>query len=84
VVAVDPAKAAEWLALSIKREPLREDLVRHYARIMAAGQWRHDDGSKPIAFSSDGSRLIDGNHRLTAVMRSGVTVSLRVKHITGM
>jgi hypothetical protein len=76
VVAVDPATAAQWL--SRRSSPVHEDLVSRYAEIMAAQRWRHDGATLPIVFTDDGSRLIDGCHRLSAVVKSGLTITFNV------
>lgn len=45
--------------------------VMHLAQQMQDGQWRQN--GEPIIFSRDG-QLIDGQHRLKAVIMSGVTI----------
>lgn len=47
--------------------------VERYARDMAAGRWALN--GETIAFDSEG-RLVDGQHRLHAVARSGATVPM--------
>lgn len=72
---VTPDLAAEWLELNVTNRNLREQLVAAYARDMTSGNW-HMAG-EPIKFSKAG-KLLDGQHRLWAVVTSGVTVELLV------
>lgn len=46
--------------------------VEELCRVMRNGEWEND--GSPIRFAVDGS-LIDGHHRIAAVMKSGVTIS---------
>ncbi|MCH8965977.1 MAG: hypothetical protein IIB58_13530, partial [Planctomycetes bacterium] len=70
LVEITPAMAAEWLQ-NVDNRRLRKSRVKRYARDMKAGLWRlHHQG---IAFACDGS-LIDGQHRLWACVKSGVSI----------
>lgn len=75
VVNITPALAADWLALNAKNRNLRQHIVDAYARDMTAGEW-HFTG-EPIKFEGRGD-LIDGQHRLMAIMRCGKTVPMLV------
>lgn len=75
VMDVTPELAEEWLGKNTHNRLVRPTYVRSLARDMANGQW-HFDGA-PIRFSAEGV-LLDGQHRLHAVIRSGVTVSMLV------
>lgn len=68
---VTPEMADRWLKRNTKNRLVRDATVARYARDMAAGKW-HIDGS-PIKFGPDGS-LLDGQHRLTAVIKSNTTI----------
>lgn len=73
---VTPDLAAKWLALNIENNrSLRRRAVERYARDMKAGRWL--PCGDPIRFDEQG-RLIDGQHRLHAVLSSGVTVRMVV------
>lgn len=65
---VTPELAAKWLEKNNNRR-LRMPRVEEMARDMLNGQWR--DTHQAIAFNCDGS-LKDGQHRLHAVVKSGV------------
>ncbi len=74
---VTPAKALEYLATvdTTKQRPLKQPKVDNYAAAMAHGHWvvTHQG----IAFDDDGN-LCDGQHRLHAVVKSGVTIETQV------
>lgn len=76
VESVTPALAQQWLARNFKNNrPLRRQKVERLAEDMRAGRWLLTHQS--IAFNHDGE-LIDGQHRLAAVVESGATVSMLV------
>ncbi len=72
---VTPEVAARWLERNTRNRNQRSRTVSRYARDMAAGRW-HVDGS-PIKFAPDGT-LLDGQHRLAAVIESGATITTAV------
>jgi len=59
---------------------LRESTVNTYSRDMQNGKWR--ETHQCIAFNQDGD-LIDGQHRLHAVLRSGETIWFYVARYSG-
>jgi hypothetical protein len=73
---VTPSVAESWLSeRNDNNRRLRQKVVLGYRRDMSAGKWQpHHQG---IAFSEDG-KLLDGQHRLQAIVDSGVSVPLRV------
>lgn len=75
VVEVTPAMAQEWLNRNKDNRALRKSSVTAFARDMKRGDWvlTHQG----IAFSESG-RLIDGQHRLSAVVEAGVAVKMMV------
>ena len=75
VVQVTPAIAADWLELNTCNRTLRPKYVSVLARQMAAGNWQFNGGT--ISFSREGL-LLDGQHRLSAVVESGVTIVVLV------
>jgi hypothetical protein len=68
---ITPAIAAVWLQRNGINRPLSERHVKFLMNVMADGQWKLNGES--IIFSGD-DRLLDGQHRLTACVRSGVTI----------
>jgi hypothetical protein len=75
-VDVTPQMAEKWLRVSAEdQRTLRPRLVAKYADEMKRGEWKTTH--QGIAFGSAG-RLIDGQHRLHAIVASGVTVRMAV------
>lgn len=75
IVEITPALAKEWLQANTHNRNLRERVVNGYAADMAAGQWVEDGQS--IKFSRSGV-LLDGQHRLSAIVLAGVTIRMLV------
>jgi hypothetical protein len=73
---ITPEMAEEWLATSnTHNRNIRDTAVIQYARDMENGNWLMTGA--PIAFATDGE-LLDGQHRLMAIARSGETVEMFV------
>lgn len=73
---VTPEQAAKWLAQnSASQRKISQPAVESYAHAMRTGQWKLTH--QGIAFNQTGE-LIDGQHRLSAVVRSGRPVSMMV------
>lgn len=72
---ITPELAAKMLATSVKNRDLRQSWVKSLAASMRRGEWLLSP--QGIAFNTAG-HLIDGHHRLNAVVRSGVTVQMSV------
>jgi hypothetical protein len=79
IVTVTPAMAKEWLKQNTNNRNLRKNDVFNYARDMASGRWLMN--GEAIKFCTDG-RLLDGQHRLHAVLQAGIPVPMLV--ITGL
>lgn len=74
-VDVDPATAEKWLARNPNNRNLRKAVVDGYTRDMIADNWVVN--GETIKFDVDG-RLIDGQHRLSAVVAAEVSVPMVV------
>lgn len=74
-VKVTPKKAEEWLQRNTNNRHLRSDLVERIRRDIIAGHWQ--DTGDTVKFNKKGD-LIDGQHRLGAVVKSGKTVVMHV------
>lgn len=70
-IAVSPEIARKWLDRNAVNRSLRQGKVEQYARDMAAGRWTL--GESAICFGVDG-HLLNGQHRLHAVIKANVTV----------
>jgi hypothetical protein len=74
---VTPQIAKEWLDVNGANRNIRERLVNAYARDMLSGRWQM--AGEPVKFSgSVPPRLLDGQHRLHAVVKSGMDVLLPI------
>lgn len=72
---VDPKTAQCWLELNKVNRRYRDELAKRFARDMAEGRWLLT--GEPIQFNIDGF-LIDGQHTLSAIVKSGVTLRINV------
>lgn len=74
-VAGTPRKAAEYLERNTANRPLSRRTVREFAEAMRRGEWRVTH--QGIAFDTEGA-LVDGQHRLAAVVEADMPVELTV------
>ncbi len=74
---VTPGQAAQWLDRDINHHNrnLRPSWVAYLAQQMIDGKWQTTH--QGIAFAADG-RLLDGQHRLAAVVRAKIGVPMQV------
>lgn len=75
VMDIGPDTAERWLKLNVRNRNLSPKVVSAYARDMAAGRWVENGES--IKFAKDGT-LLDGQHRLAAIVKSGAVVRIAV------
>lgn len=76
MVLVAPETASRWLAASPGNRSTSKGTVSKYARMMGAGRW-YITGTDAICFDTNG-HLINGHHRLLAVIESGAHVWMEV------
>lgn len=74
-VEVTPEMAADLLKHNTKNRHISEGVNERYARIMKAGNWRFN--GEPVIFSDKGT-LLDGQNRLKAILKSGITVPMLI------
>lgn len=72
---VTPEIAKRWLSTSPGNRKIRKNYVQALCRAMVSGAFSRTGDT--VKFLADGS-LIDGHHRLEAIIASGVTVELLV------
>ena len=72
---VTPDVAAKWLTTSKGNRTIRQHAVVAYADAMARGEWHVNDAG--IGFDAEG-HLINGHHRLMAVVSAGCSVKMLV------
>lgn len=75
IVDVDPETAVRWLNRNDRNRRLNPGKVTQYSRDMKAGNWKFN--GDPIRFDISG-RLLDGQHRLSAIKSSGATQKMLV------
>lgn len=74
-VEVTPALAAEWLLLNVHNRSLSKIYVHALAADMERGEW--DLNGEGVKFDLH-NRLLDGQHRLEAIIECGLTVRMLV------
>lgn len=72
---VTPELASYWLKNQVVNRRINETYVSRLVEDMKDGRWVFP--GDPLKFNSDG-KLIDGQHRLSAVIKSGLTISFVV------
>lgn len=76
-IEITPQMATEMLECNTNNRPLSPAFVKSYANTMKRGEWRNN--GEDIIFFSNGV-LGNGAHRLHAIVQSGCTVLMGVKH----
>jgi len=71
-----PALAEMILTQNDGNRRVRKDVVQKYAKEMLAGRWKEDTG-ETIKISKQGT-LLDGQHRLLALIKSGKNIHFHV------
>lgn len=72
---VTPAKASAWLKRNVANRRVSPKVVRNYADDMSRGEWLLN--GEAIKFDQDGD-LLDGQHRLGAIVYYGKPVRLAI------
>lgn len=75
IESIGPKTAQAYLAKAAKNRRIRKTVVDRYAHAMSQDAW--DLTHQGIAFDENG-QLVDGQHRLSAVIQSGKTVKMQV------
>lgn len=75
VITVTPELAEQWLGKNTHNRKLREPHMRGLVEDIKAGNWKWNGDS--IKFAADGT-LLDGQHRLAAIVRAGIPVEMLV------
>lgn len=69
IFVITPAFAADCLTHNTKNRNLRKGVVRQLVDVIKQGKWELNGSA--IRFGLDG-RLLDGQHRLTAIVQAGI------------
>ncbi len=75
IVKVTPSIAEKMLGKNVRNRHISARIVEKYRRAMAAGEWTVT--GEAIKFAANGD-LLDGQHRLSAVVESGSTIPMMV------
>jgi hypothetical protein len=75
-VLITPAYAKKLLESNTSNRRLKTRKVAQYAEDMAAGRWKEDTG-ETIKISKTG-RILDGQNRLHAIIKSGIAVYMHI------
>lgn len=75
IESISPAMASDYLKTSLGNRPISKTAVRSYSDTMKSGKWMLN--GVPIIFDEEG-HLIDGHHRLEAILQSGTPVTMSV------
>ena len=75
VEVVTPEKALAWLTNAAKNRNITDTVVRRYGADMETGRWTLN--GQGIIFDTEG-RLVDGRHRLTAVVATQCEIPMLV------
>ena len=76
IESITPHKAKQYLALNRNIRRLNNVRVSEYKRLMEAGEF--ETTHQGIAFAILDGALVDGQHRLTAIVESGKTIKMSV------
>jgi hypothetical protein len=76
---VTPDQALEWATDNqFPQRPLNNARVNAYATLMEQGKWEGGDGMIVLSYRARGLCLIAGNHRLHAIVKANIPVSMTV------
>ena len=76
---ITPELAGEYLSLNLNlNRPHAPAQIERYAKAMLGGKWHESAPTTPIAFDWDGN-LINGQNRLRAIIKSGVSLHFPVE-----
>lgn len=75
---ITPDRASELLMLNTENRAVRDMLVARYANDILNGYWNNDTG-ETIKINKD-NKLVDGQHRLHAVIKAGRSMYLDIAY----
>ena len=76
---ISPKQAAAWLSKNLNNRPLNEELVSEYVEKISAGEWKERVHREiPVMVTPEGE-LINGQHRLSAIVKAGRSVLLKIQ-----
>lgn len=75
IISIDPAKASEMLEKNTKNRNISATRLMQYAKDMKNNRWK--ESGNTISVGPDG-RLLNGQHRLMALVEAGITMDFIV------
>lgn len=75
LVNVTPDMARQWLEYNTANRVITQTVLKHYTDEMRQGRWL--DNGEAIKFAP--GKLLDGQHRLEAIVQSGQTITLSIE-----
>lgn len=75
-VKVTPSMASELLKKNSNNRRINQGIVANYASMMINGKWK-EDTFELIKIDLNGN-ILDGQHRLTAIVKSGISINLHL------
>lgn len=76
IITVTPDMARKWLKRNVTNRPLKRAQISRMVRALKEGRWDHLNGETLIF--SDGHQLLDGQHRLEAVVEADLPITTLV------
>jgi len=76
-VIVTPEMARNFLTKNTVNRPLKSTIVKDFADALKRGEWRVSH--QGVAFACNG-RLLDGQHRLTAISNTGISAPMTIAY----
>lgn len=76
-VIVTPEMARGFLTKNTVNRPLKSTIVQDFSEALKRGEWRVSH--QGVAIASNG-RLLDGQHRLTAISNTGIAAPMTVAY----
>lgn len=73
---ITPSIAKKYLEANVKNRRIRTPIVTRYANDMTSGKWK-EDTAEVIKISKTGI-ILDGQHRLAALIKANVSISFHV------
>ncbi len=79
IIMITPTLAAKYFEANVKNRPIGQEIVRKYSGIMVDGDWQFNGDTLRIDVNG---RILDGQHRLLAIIDSGIAQPMLV--VTGL
>jgi hypothetical protein len=77
-VTITPAMASDWLKKNTSNRDIRESWVDYLTEQIKSGHWDLTHQGIAFAKSSQGGHLLDGQHRLLAIVKANKSVQMQV------